>query len=191
VSSRGGGASGGLGTPPARRATWLRGARCTDHGCLARTRTSVGAPPTPRFGVSEAKLQNPGTNAPRERDGLFEIVTAAVQRRAAMGHALIPRQRAQKPNDPRRPSPASCSAHKKSPGGLAPPGSSAQTRHASIKERCRGGRGCEGRSCPYPGPDRSQWAWLCRPAPYRSLVPRSMPSPTSGRSHRSPHRTTV
>src|SRR5262249_19920251 len=30
---------------------------------------------TPRFGVSEAKLQTPGAkNAPRERDGLFDIV---------------------------------------------------------------------------------------------------------------------
>src|SRR6516225_757366 len=32
----------------------------TPHGCLARTRTSLGAPPTPRFGVSEAKVKNPG-----------------------------------------------------------------------------------------------------------------------------------
>src|SRR5215813_9364104 len=48
---------------------------CTPNGCLARTRTFLGAPPTPRFGVSEAKLQTPGAkNAPRERDGLFDIV---------------------------------------------------------------------------------------------------------------------
>ena len=46
----------------------------TPHGCLARTRTFLGAPPTPRFGVSEATMQNPGANAPRERDGLFDIV---------------------------------------------------------------------------------------------------------------------
>src|SRR6516162_9199259 len=46
------------------------------HGCLARTRTSLGAPPTPRLGVSEARLQTPGAeNAPRERDGLFDIVS--------------------------------------------------------------------------------------------------------------------
>src|SRR6516225_2807558 len=31
----------------------------TSHGCRC-TRTSLGAPPTPRFGVSEAKLQTPG-----------------------------------------------------------------------------------------------------------------------------------
>ena len=33
------------------------------NGCLARTRTSLGAPPTPRLGVSEAKMQNPGAKA--------------------------------------------------------------------------------------------------------------------------------
>src|SRR6266568_7163178 len=40
----------------------------TPHGCLARTRTFLGAPPTPRFGVSEATTQNPDANASRERD---------------------------------------------------------------------------------------------------------------------------
>src|SRR5262245_3652152 len=55
--------------------------RCRSHGCFARTRTFLGAPPTPRFGVSEAKLQNPGRkNAPRERDGLFDIVSWAETR---------------------------------------------------------------------------------------------------------------
>ena len=44
------------------------------NGCRC-TRTFLGAPPTPRFGVSEAKLQTPGAkNAPRERVGLFDIV---------------------------------------------------------------------------------------------------------------------
>src|SRR5215831_12422256 len=44
------------------------------HGCRC-TRTLLGAPPTPRFGVSEARFTNPGRkNAPRERDGLFDIV---------------------------------------------------------------------------------------------------------------------
>src|SRR5262249_35931614 len=44
------------------------------HGCRC-TRTFLGAPPTPRFGVSEARFTNPGRkNAPRERDGLFDIV---------------------------------------------------------------------------------------------------------------------
>ena len=51
------------------------------NGCFARTRTSLGAPPTPRLGVSEATLQNPGRrNAPRERDGLFEMVKEIVAR---------------------------------------------------------------------------------------------------------------
>jgi hypothetical protein len=59
---------------------------------------------------------------------------------------------------------ASCSAHKKSPGGLAPPGSSVQTRHASIKERCRGGRGREFRSCPGPGCCSWRAAWPRRAA---------------------------
>jgi hypothetical protein len=46
------------------------------NGCLARTRTSLGAPPTPLSGVSEAKMQSLGAkNAPRERDGLFDIVS--------------------------------------------------------------------------------------------------------------------
>src|SRR6266567_3347067 len=31
----------------------------TPNGCLARTRTFLGAPPTPRLGVGEAKLQTP------------------------------------------------------------------------------------------------------------------------------------
>src|SRR5262249_61000388 len=44
-------------------------------GVPPSTRTFLGAPPTPRFGVSEVKLQTPGAeNAPRERDGLFDIV---------------------------------------------------------------------------------------------------------------------
>src|SRR5262245_4721485 len=38
---------------------------CTPNGCLARTRTFLGAPPTPRFGVSEAKLQTPGAEMRR------------------------------------------------------------------------------------------------------------------------------
>ena len=35
------------------------------HGCLARTRTFLGAPPTPRLGVSEAKSQTPGAKMRR------------------------------------------------------------------------------------------------------------------------------
>jgi hypothetical protein len=37
----------------------------TPHGCLARTRTFLGAPPTPRLGVGEAKLQTPDANMRR------------------------------------------------------------------------------------------------------------------------------
>src|SRR5215472_732341 len=37
---------------------------CTPNGCRC-TRTFLGAPPTPRFGVSEAKLQNPGAKTRR------------------------------------------------------------------------------------------------------------------------------
>jgi hypothetical protein len=47
----------------------------TPHGCRC-TRTFLGAPPTPRFGVSEAGCKNSGANAPRERGGVcvLEIV---------------------------------------------------------------------------------------------------------------------
>src|SRR5262249_21803848 len=39
------------------------------------TRPFLSAPPPPSFGVSDAKSQTPGAeNAPRERDGLFDIV---------------------------------------------------------------------------------------------------------------------
>src|SRR6266446_5814439 len=56
----------------------------TSNGCRS-TRTFLGAPPTPRFGVSEATSQTPGAeNAPRERDGLFDIV-----RRSASAVATI------------------------------------------------------------------------------------------------------
>jgi hypothetical protein len=40
-------------------------------GVPLSTRTFLGAPPTPRFGVSEATMQNPGRkNAPQEREGV-------------------------------------------------------------------------------------------------------------------------
>ena len=43
------------------------------HGCLASTRTTLGAPPPLRLGGREATKQNPGAeNAPRERERLFE-----------------------------------------------------------------------------------------------------------------------
>src|SRR5262249_3601347 len=49
-------------------------------GASPSTRTFLGAPPTPRFGVSEGKSQTPDAeNAPRERDGLFEIVSCELR----------------------------------------------------------------------------------------------------------------
>src|SRR6266446_4963539 len=70
-------------------------------GVPPSTRTFLGAPPTPRFGVSEAKSQTPGAeNAPRERvdagtsrSGLFDIVRwelpQTVRRRAANSAAVV------------------------------------------------------------------------------------------------------
>src|SRR6266852_3647662 len=40
---------------------------CRPNGCRC-TRTFLGAPPTPRFGVSEAKLQNPGRKMRRGKE---------------------------------------------------------------------------------------------------------------------------
>jgi hypothetical protein len=55
----------------------------TPNGCRC-TRTSLGAPPTPRFGVSEAKVANPGRrNASRKRDGLFDILRRSASAVAA------------------------------------------------------------------------------------------------------------
>src|SRR5262249_14898044 len=67
---------------------------CTPNGCRY-TRTFLGAPPTPRFGVSEAKSQTPDAkNAPRERGGLFDIVRwklrRTVRRRAARAACAEP-----------------------------------------------------------------------------------------------------
>ena len=64
------------GTQGASLGAWRAALRARPMGVPPSTRTFLGAPPTPRFGVSEAKLQTPGAeNAPRERDGLFEIVS--------------------------------------------------------------------------------------------------------------------
>jgi hypothetical protein len=42
-------------------------------GVPPSTRTSLGAPPTPQWGVSEAKRQSPdAAMRARERDGLFD-----------------------------------------------------------------------------------------------------------------------
>ena len=44
---------------------------CTPHGCRC-TRTFLGAPPTPRFGVSEAKEITPRAKARRKRKGIVQ-----------------------------------------------------------------------------------------------------------------------
>src|SRR5205809_6225794 len=47
---------------------------CRPNGCLASTRTSLGAPP-PLIGGSEAKVSNPGAeNAPRERPAVAKAM---------------------------------------------------------------------------------------------------------------------
>jgi hypothetical protein len=59
------------------------------NGCFARTRTSLGAPPTPRLGVSEAKRQSPdAAMRARERDGLFDIVRVESKARIARAGAV-------------------------------------------------------------------------------------------------------
>src|SRR5262245_55809524 len=64
------------------------------NGCRC-TRTFLGAPPTPRFGVSEAKWQTPGAKraAGTRRSGLFDIVRwklrRTVRQRAASSAVLI------------------------------------------------------------------------------------------------------
>ena len=56
------------GTQGASLGAWPAALRAGPTGVPPSTRTFLGAPPTPRFGVSEAKLQTPGAeNAPRER----------------------------------------------------------------------------------------------------------------------------
>src|SRR5262245_42476896 len=55
---------------PASQAPGTRRVMAYPTGVPLSTRTFLGAPPTPRFGVSEAKLQTPGANAPRERGGV-------------------------------------------------------------------------------------------------------------------------
>src|SRR5262245_14833947 len=53
----------------------------TPNGCFGRTRTFLGAPPTPRFGVSEAKLQTPGADMRRgnEEVCVLEIVRPGME----------------------------------------------------------------------------------------------------------------
>src|SRR5262249_32025640 len=42
-------------------------------GVPPSTRTFLGAPPTPRFGVSEAKLQNPGAKTRRGNEKIWAV----------------------------------------------------------------------------------------------------------------------
>src|SRR5215472_9334559 len=59
------------GTQGASLGAWPAALRAGLTGASPSTRTFLGAPPTPRFGVSEATMQNPGAkNAPREREDL-------------------------------------------------------------------------------------------------------------------------
>jgi hypothetical protein len=67
---------------------------CTPNGCFARTRTFLGAPPTPRFGLVKQRFKAPGVkNAPREREWLFDIVRwelpKTVRRRAVTSVVVI------------------------------------------------------------------------------------------------------
>src|SRR5262245_39079919 len=80
------------GTQGASLGAW-RAALCARRtGVPPSTRTSLGAPPTPRFGVSEAKVASLGRQrASRERDGLFDIVSC--ERRDARPH---PEERARR-----------------------------------------------------------------------------------------------
>src|SRR6516164_5146422 len=53
----------------------------TPTGVPLNTRTFLGAPPTPRFGVGEATMQNPGAkNAPRERGGVCVFESPNLQK---------------------------------------------------------------------------------------------------------------
>src|SRR5262244_674128 len=63
---------------------------CTPNGCRC-TRTSLGAPPTPRFGVGEAKSQTPDAKMRHGNEmgclKSWDGTRAKVQRRAALLHA--------------------------------------------------------------------------------------------------------
>src|ERR1700747_2454043 len=66
------------GTQGASLGAWPAASCAGPTGVPPSTRTFLGAPPTPRFGVSEATMQTPGAeNAPRERGRLFEMVNCA------------------------------------------------------------------------------------------------------------------
>src|SRR5215510_6920521 len=81
------------GTQGASLGAWRAALCARPTGAAAPERLSALRPP-PRFGVSEARVQTLGAeNAPRERDGLFEIVSwdlpKTVRRRAASSAVLI------------------------------------------------------------------------------------------------------
>jgi hypothetical protein len=60
------------GTQGASLGAWPAALRAGPTGVPLSTRTFLGAPPTPRFGVGEATMQTPGAEiAPRERWRLF------------------------------------------------------------------------------------------------------------------------
>src|SRR5262245_39893586 len=81
------------GTQGASLGAWRAALCARPTGAAAPERLSALRPP-PRFGASEARVQTLGAeNAPRERDGLFEIVSwdlpKTVRRRAASSAVLI------------------------------------------------------------------------------------------------------
>src|SRR6266702_8096792 len=59
------------GTQGASPGAWPA-AECRPNGCLASTRTTLGAPPTPSWGCVKRKSKTRAQIAPRERERLFE-----------------------------------------------------------------------------------------------------------------------
>src|SRR5215831_12957898 len=77
---------------------------CTPHGCSAEHPNVSRRSAHPSFRVSAATMQTPGAeNAPRERDGLFEIVSC--ERRDARPH---PEERARRKASANSEGPCAC-----------------------------------------------------------------------------------
>jgi len=139
---------------------------CTPHGCSAEHPNVSRRSAHPSLPGERSKVAKPGRrHAPRERDGLFGIVRWELPKPVRQRAASLPSSS----RGARAPS-ALARAHrlrswraaqpqKKSPGGFAPPGVVSSARHASIKERCRGGRGPAVRSCLGSGPGTRRSAW--------------------------------
>src|SRR5712671_7596373 len=63
------------GTQGASLGAWPAASCAGPTGVPPSTRTSLGAPPTPRFGVSETKLQTPGAETRRGNEGVRVVDT--------------------------------------------------------------------------------------------------------------------